>query len=205
MSSNTSSLDRGAKPSPLRALRPTRFSPEQAVEALLLVVPDSGTDLCVPGSPPNVALTSLEHAVSVLYLADALFFEHYGFLASGDTYVARQRGPWPLYTAQLLDAADATRYPEYWTPERFSQAINGAFQVWHGRWLQPLRGACRERLAQAYQACLDASRLHYYSTPCDLRGALVRDTRWAQARETAQQQQSLCADHLVFQTDGLIA
>jgi hypothetical protein len=97
------------------AIRERPFSREKCLEAVLLIVADCG--------PVNVW-----DVLRVRYMADKLHLSAYGFMASGDEYVATERGAIPRYTLAMLQSA-WHELDGYSDDRRFVSLLKGSLLV----------------------------------------------------------------------------
>lgn len=74
------------------AVREITFAPDKALESVLYIA-------------AHLAEPTIHEVLKIRYFADKLHLAQYGFLASGDEYVAMKFGPVASSTYNLLKAA----------------------------------------------------------------------------------------------------
>jgi hypothetical protein len=151
-------------------MKEIKFFPEKAVEYLLYL----STRLASPTS---------HEVLKIRYFADKLHLAHYGFMASGDTYVAMTYGPVPSNTYHLLKAARGDR-GGYINP-LFFEYVDGALAVSDQYRILPLREPRLEFIAPSDVACMDEAIAQFGGLDFGERTRLSHDTAWQAAWDKA--------------------
>ena len=149
------------------------FSPERAVEAMLYIA-------------SRVANPTIHEVLKIRYFADKLHLAKYGWLASGDDYVAMKFGPVGSGTYNLMKAARGDEsgfiHPKF--PALVKDALSVAADR---RSLTLLRQANLSLLSKAEIACLDEALREYGDMPFSKRTELSHDAAWQEAWDTASE------------------
>jgi hypothetical protein len=151
-------------------MKEIKFSPEKAVEYLLFL----STKLASP---------TIHEVLKIRYFADKLHLARYGFMASGDTYVAMTYGPVPSNTYHLLRAARGDR-SAYIHP-LFFEYVAGALAVSDRHEVLPLREPRLEFLAPSDLACLEEAIARFGGLDFGERTRLSHDAAWKAAWDKA--------------------
>lgn len=143
------------------------FSPERALEAVLYVA-------------SCLAKPAIHEVLKLVYFADKLHLAEYGWLASGDDYVAMKFGPVGSGTYNLLKAARGDQ--SGWIHPEFYRLVRGAIEIADDRRSVNLLRACDPtRLSPAHVASLDAAVKQYANMAFDARTELSHDSAWRDA------------------------
>ena len=152
-------------------VREIGFVPEKAVESVLYMASRLGS--------PTV-----HEVLKIRYFADKIHLANYGFIASGDDYVAMKFGPVASTTYDLLKAARGDQ--SGWIHPRLYQAIDGALTVDRiSNKVVAQRGPDLSRLSKSDIECLDEAMAKYGNMGFLERTELSHDTAWKAAWETA--------------------
>jgi uncharacterized phage-associated protein len=155
----------------MAATREIRFDPRRAVEAVLYLA-------------ARLDRPTIHEVLKLRYFADKLHLSRYGWLASGDDYVAMKFGPVGSGTYNLLKAARGDQ--SGWVHPVLAAAVEGALAVAEDRCtVVPLRPADPARLAPADRECLDEALRQYGNLPFGARTEVSHDDAWAKAWSTA--------------------
>ena len=153
------------------AIREITFSPEKALESLLYIA-------------ARVAEPTIHEVLKIRYFADKLHLAEYGFLASGDDYVAMKFGPVASNTYNLLKAARGDQ--SGWTHPIFADLVKDSIAVKADRkLLVTLRAANLTRLSRADVDCLDQAIQQYGNMQFGERTKLSHDATWQNAWDAA--------------------
>jgi hypothetical protein len=143
------------------------FSPERTVESLLYIA-------------THLANPSVHEALKISYFADKLHLSRYGWLASGDDYVAMKFGPVGSGTYNLLKAARGDQ--SGWIHPRFVEFVRDAFQVADDRRsILPLREPDLNQLSRSEVTALAEALQRYADMPFAERTELSHDAAWSAA------------------------
>ena len=146
------------------AIREITFPPEKALESMLYIA-------------SKLERPTIHEALKIRYFADKLHLAEYGFLASGDDYVAMKFGPVASSTYNLLKAARGDQ--SGWIHPVFAQLVDGSLGVDADRkTLKPLRAPNLDQLPRADVACLDDAIRRYGNMPFSERTDLSHDAAW---------------------------
>ena len=147
------------------------FSPERSLEAVLLVS-------C------RLAKPSIHEVLKLLYFADKIHLGKYGWLASGDDYVAMRFGPVGSGTYNLLKAARGD--DSGWIHPEFFRLVRGAIEIADDRRsINLLRSPNLTELSPAYIGCLEEALNSYAGMTFGARTELSHDSAWRAAWELA--------------------
>lgn len=155
------------------AVNEITFSPENALEAILYIA-------------SKLNRPTIHEVLKVRYFADKLHLAEYGWLASGDDYVAMKFGPVGSGTYNLMKAArgDESGYIH----PRFSELVNGTLAVEPDRRsLLAMRDPNLSHLSKAEIACIDEALVRYGNMPFDQRTEISHDAAWLQAWNAASE------------------
>ena len=129
---------------------------------------------------------TVHEVLKIRYFADKLHLAEYGFMASGDDYVAMKFGPVASSTYNLLKAARGDQ--SGWIHPVFAQLVDGAVSMEADRkTLRPLRQANLRELSRADIACLDDAIERYGNMPFAERTQLSHDAAWQAAWDAASE------------------
>jgi uncharacterized phage-associated protein len=149
------------------------FSPEKALEAILHIA-------------AKLKIPTIHEVLKVRYFADKLHLSHFGWMASGDDYVAMKFGPVGSGTYNLMKAARGDE--SGFIHPRFAELVNGSLAVeTDRRTLRGLRPADLSRLSRAEVSCLDSAVESYGNMPFDERTELSHDAAWKLAWDAASE------------------
>jgi uncharacterized phage-associated protein len=154
-------------------LREIKFSPERSAEALLYLA-------------AQLNRPTIHELLKLRYFADKLHLARYGYMASGDDYVAMEFGPVASSTYNLLKAARGDQ--SGWLHPRFYEVVAEALRVLDDRrTVVPLRGANNELLSAAERESLDQAIAQYGGMNFDERTKISHDAAWDAAHQAAEQ------------------
>lgn len=129
---------------------------------------------------------TVHEVLKIRYFADKLHLAEYGFMASGDDYVAMKFGPVASSTYNLLKAARGDQ--SGWIHPVFAQLVDGAVSMEADRkTLRPLRQVNLRELSGADIACLDDAIERYGNMPFAERTQLSHDAAWQAAWDAASE------------------
>ncbi|EQD66934.1 hypothetical protein B1B_06098 [mine drainage metagenome] len=149
------------------------FSPQKALESILYIA-------------AKLDKPTIHEVLKVRYFADKLHLAEYGFLASGDDYVAMRFGPVASNTYNLLKAARGDQSP--WLHPIFFAVVKDTLQITSdGYSLKSLRGTDLSQLSIADIECLDAAIKRYGNMSFEERTELSHDAAWQKAWDTASE------------------
>jgi uncharacterized phage-associated protein len=147
------------------------FSPERSLEAVLFVA-------------NRLAKPAIHEVLKLLYFADKIHLGKYGWLASGDDYVAMRFGPVGSGTYNLLKAARGD--DSGWIHPDFYQLVRGALEIADDkRSISLLRSFDPSHLSPAYIGCLEEALNSYSGMSFGARTELSHDSAWRAAWELA--------------------
>jgi hypothetical protein len=147
-------------------MKEIRFSPEKAVEYLLFI----STKLKSP---------TIHEVLKIRYFADKLHLSRYGFLASGDAYVAMRYGPVPSNTYHLLQAARGDERG-YINP-LFLECVSGALEVYDQYNIHPLRNPALEFISPSDIECMEEAIEQFGGLEFVKRTDMSHDAAWKAA------------------------
>jgi uncharacterized phage-associated protein len=149
------------------AAKEVTFSPGRTLEAVLLVA-------------GRLAKPSIHEVLKLLYFADKIHLGKYGWLASGDDYVAMKFGPVGSGTYNMLKAARGD--DSGWIHPDFYHLVRGALEIADDkRSINLLRGFDAAHLAPAYVVCLEEALRQYSGMSFNARTELSHDDAWREA------------------------
>lgn len=156
------------------AVRAVSFSPEKALESALYIA-------------TRVNNATLHEVLKLRYFADKIHLADYGFLASGDKYVAMKFGP---VASSLYDLLKAARGDESgWLDPRLYEITAKALQVERGsNRVVALREPRLEYLSKSDLRALDAAISRYGGMQFSERTDLSHDDAWKAAWKAAQEE-----------------
>jgi len=155
----------------MMTIKEITFSPEAALESVLYMA----TRL---GKP------TIHEVLKVRYFADKLHLAKFGWLASGDDYVAMKFGPVASGTYNLIKAARGDQ--NGWIHPVFATLVEGALGVAQdGKTLLVQRQPDLDRLSPSDRACIDEAIKQYGNMPFKERTELSHDAAWQAAWDTA--------------------
>jgi uncharacterized phage-associated protein len=147
------------------------FSPERSLEAVLFVA-------------NRLAKPAIHEVLKLLYFADKIHLSKYGWLASGDDYVAMRFGPVGSGTYNLLKAARGD--DSGWIHPDFYRLVRGALEIADDkRSINLLRSFDAAHLSPAYVACLEEALNSYAGMSFGARTELSHDSAWRTAWDLA--------------------
>jgi uncharacterized phage-associated protein len=147
------------------------FAPERALESVLYIA-------------SHVANPTIHEVLKLCYFADKLHLAKYGWLASGDDYVAMKFGPVGSGTYNLLRAARGDQ--SGWIHPLFSELARDALAIGEGgRSVVVLREPDRSKLSEAELLCLDEALREYGNMSFPQRTELSHDAAWREAWDAA--------------------
>jgi uncharacterized phage-associated protein len=157
-------------------VREKSFSPEKALESTLYIA-------------SRLQNPTIHEILKLRYFADKLHLAAYGFVASGDEYVAMKFGPVASSTYNLLKAARGDQ--SVWIDPRLYEIIEGALVVERGsNRVVPQRDANIDHLSKADVAMLDEAIARYGNMSFRERTHLSHDTAWKAAWEVAEEDEA---------------
>ena len=149
------------------------FSPEKALESMLYIA-------------SKVSNPTIHEVLKIRYFADKLHLAKYGWLASGDDYVAMKFGPVGSGAYNLMKAARGDE-SGYIHPQ-FPALVKDALSVGADRKsLIALRAPNMSLLSKADAACLDEALRQYGDMPFTKRTELSHDAAWQEAWDAASE------------------
>lgn len=148
------------------------FSPQKAIESILYIASRLGKP-------------TIHEVLKIRYFADKLHLAEYGFVASGDEYVAMQHGPVASNTYNLLKAARGDQ--SEWLHPSFSLIAHNAVQVTSDHRVECLRDPDMSQLSIADIDCLDDAIARYGHMNFGERSKLSHDAAWQKAWDAASQ------------------
>jgi len=147
------------------------FSPQLALEAILYIA-------------ARVNEPTIHEVLKLRYFADKLHLSRYGWLASGDDYVAMRFGPVGSGTYNLLKAARGDQ--SGWIHPAFADIARAAIRIADDKkTIIRLRDADAAVLSGADRECLDEALRQYGNMPFGQRVELSHDAAWAKAWRAA--------------------
>jgi hypothetical protein len=147
------------------------FSPKKALESILYIA-------------ARVNIPTIHEVLKIRYFADKLHLAKYGFMASGDDYVAMQFGPVGSGTYNLLRAARGDQ--SGWIHPLFAELVRDTLSVAQdGKSLEPSRQADLSHLATSDLECLDEAIRQYGNMAFRRRTDLSHDDAWKAAYAAA--------------------
>jgi uncharacterized phage-associated protein len=147
------------------------FAPERALESVLYIA-------------THVANPTIHEVLKLRYFADKLHLAKYGWLASGDDYVAMKFGPVGSGTYNLLRAARGDQ--SGWIHPLFSDLVRDTLAIGEGgRSVVALREPDRSKLSEAELLCLDEALREYGNMAFLQRTELSHDAAWKEAWDAA--------------------
>ena len=149
------------------------FSPEKALESMLYIA-------------SRVTTPTIHEVLKIRYFADKLHLAKYGWLASGDDYVAMKFGPVGSGTYNLMKAARGDEsgfiHPTFPALVKDALAVDA-----DRRTLRVLRAANLALLSKADVECLDEALLEYGNMAFNKRTELSHDAAWQKAWDAASE------------------
>ncbi len=154
-------------------IRENAFSPEKALESVLFIA-------------SKLKEPTVHEVLKMRYFADKIHFSEYGFLASGDRYVAMYFGPVPSSTYDLLKVARGDL--NSFTDKRFIALVEGSLEVERGgsNRVKPLRKANLDLLSRADMAAIDEAIQADGNKEFKERTEISHDSAWHSAWKIAQ-------------------
>ena len=153
------------------ATKEITFSPRKALESVLYVA-------------ARLKEPTIHEVLKIRYFADKLHLAKYGWMASGDDYVAMQFGPVASSTYNLLKAARGDQ--SGWIHPVFAELVKNTLSVaTDGRSLQLLREADLTQLSASDVECLDEAIRQYGNMAFNKRTDLSHDAAWKEAYAVA--------------------
>lgn len=147
------------------------FSPDRSLEAILFLA-------------SRLANPSIHEVLKLLYFADKLHLSRYGWLATGDDYVAMRFGPVASGTYNLLRAARGDQ--SGWIHPDFPRLARTALEVGgDARSLQILRSPDPSMLSPAFIEALESALDQYANMSFGQRTRLSHDAAWQEAWDLA--------------------
>ncbi len=158
------------------AAKEITFSPDNALESVLYIA-------------FKLARPTVHKVLKIRYFADKLHLADFGFMASGDDYVAMKFGPVATTTYNLLKAARGDQ--SGWIHPRLYELINGALEVSRGSNLvTPLRPPLLDHLSKADIASLDQALTRHGNMHFAQRTGLSQDAAWQAAWDAATEDEA---------------
>jgi hypothetical protein len=154
-------------------MREIMFSPQRAVEALLYTA-------------EGLKNPTIHELLKVQYFADKIHLSKYGWMASGDDYVAMEFGPVATHTYDLIKAArgDVNR----WIHPVFVELVQGVLELQGTKHVRALRAPNLDLLSPADIECLNEALRVYGDLPFDRRTSLSHDKAWEKAWHSATEE-----------------
>lgn len=152
-------------------MRSSTFSPKKAIETLLYI-------------SQRLTRPTIHEVLKIQYFADKLHAQDYGFMPSGDEYVAMKFGPVGSTTYDIIKAArgDITKFNRKFVP-----LVEGTLVV-KGEGdaaVCPMREPDTEYLSRAQMRCIDEAISLYGDMPFSERTELSHDDAWHAAWDKA--------------------
>jgi uncharacterized phage-associated protein len=158
------------------AAKEITFSPDKALESVLYIA-------------SKLAQPTVHEVLKIRYFADKLHLANFGFMASGDDYVAMKFGPVATTTYNLLKAARGDQ--SGWIHPRLYELIDGTLEVSRGTNLvTPLRAPKLDHMSTADVASLDQALTLYGNMPFAQRTELSHDAAWQAAWDVATEDEA---------------
>lgn len=152
------------------------FSADKALESVLYIA-------------SKLTKPTVHEVLKIRYFADKLHFADYGFMASGDDYVAMKFGPVATTTYNMLKAARGDQ--SGWIHPRLYELISGTLEVSRGSNLVThLRDPNLDLLSRADVICLDQALERYGNMPFAQRTELSHDSAWQAAWDSATEDEA---------------
>jgi|SRR5882724_1519974 len=153
------------------ATKEITFSPQKALESVLYIA-------------ARLKEPTIHETLKIRYFADKLHLAKYGWMASGDDYVAMKFGPVASGTYNLLKAARGDQ--SGWVHPLFVELVRDTLSVaTDGRSLQPRREADLTQLPASDVECLDEAIRQYGNMPFKKRTDMSHDAAWKEAYDVA--------------------
>lgn len=147
------------------------FSPEKALESVLYTA-------------SKLKKPTIHEVLKLRYFADKLHLADYGYLASGDDYVAMKFGPVASSTYNILKAARGDQ--NGWIHPHLFKLVDGVLGIGADKkTLRALRAPNLLWLSTADISCLDQAIERYGNMPFDMRTELSHDSAWDEAWKVA--------------------
>lgn len=138
------------------------FSPKMAIDVMLYV-------------SSRLKNPTIHEVLKIQYFADKLHFSRYGFMPSGDNYIAMEFGPVGSKTYNLIKAARGDR--NKYIPESFVAATDGSLEV-RGISVIALSEPDLSMLSEAQIECLDEAIGEYGNMDFGKRTMISHDAAW---------------------------
>jgi uncharacterized phage-associated protein len=149
------------------ATKEITFSPRKALESVLYIA-------------ARLKVPTIHETLKIRYFADKLHLAKYGWMASGDDYVAMQFGPVASSTYNLLKAARGDQ--SGWIHPVFAELVKDTLSVAaDSNLLQPKRQADLTHLPASDVECLDEAIRQYGNMSFNTRTELSHDAAWKAA------------------------
>lgn len=155
------------------------FSPKRAVEVLIFIA-------------KHLKNPTIHEVLKIQYFADKLHFSKFGFMASGDSYVAMNFGPVASNTYDLLKAAGGKR--SRWIHPTFVHLTEGAISVANGLTVHSLREPEVDEISPAELTCLEEAISKWGDMPFKARTELSHDSAWEKAWKNAGNENLLAGE-----------
>lgn len=153
-------------------MRNLTFSPKKAIETLLYIA-------------QRLERPTIHEVLKIQYFADKLHAQDYGFMPSGDEYVAMKFGPVGSATYDIIKAArgDVSKFNKQYVP-----FVEGAIEVKgeDDAAVRALREPDIEYLSRAQIRCIDRAVELYGNMPFSERTELSHDNAWTEAWNEAK-------------------
>jgi uncharacterized phage-associated protein len=147
------------------------FSPQRALEAILYIA-------------ARLQDPTIHEVLKLRYFADKVHLSRYGWLASGDDYVAMRFGPVGSGTYNLLKAARGDQ--SGWIHPAFAEITRDAISIADDKKTIILRRQADSLLlSPADRECLDEALRQYGDMPFGQRTEISHDAAWAKAWQMA--------------------
>lgn len=153
------------------AVREKGFSPKKALESTLFIA-------------SRLQNPTIHEVLKLRYFADKLHLSEFGFMPSGDEYVAMRFGPVASSTYRLLAAARGDQHA--FINPAFYEVIDGALDVERKTHrVKPLRDADLDYLAKSDVEILEKAITLYGNMSFKERTDLSHDSAWQAAWDAA--------------------
>lgn len=151
-------------------MRESTFSPIKAIETLIYI-------------SQRLKQPTIHEVLKIQYFADKLHVQDYGFMPSGDDYVAMKFGPVGSTTYDIIKAArgEITNYNKEFLP-----LVKDSIKVKTDDTVVALRPPETDYLSMAQMRCIDDAIEQYGNMPFDERTEISHDNAWTAAWDKAK-------------------
>jgi uncharacterized phage-associated protein len=165
-------------------MREATFSPQKAVEMLVYI-------------SKKIDHPTIHQVLKIQYFADKIHVRDFGFMASGDEYVAMEFGPVGTSTYNIIKAArgQADNYTK-----RFKAFVEGAILV-ERESVTCMREPNTEYLSESHLHCIDEAIAEYgrldFKTRTDASHDEAWTNAWKAAKESKRRQSPISQDAII--------